>query len=195
MAASRQRSRDARYDRADQAAHEVDEFLSWAKDKPGRYELFKGEVQAMSPEGVGHAERKGAIYAALLASLRARRLPCHARPDGATVHIDDMTAYEPDALVYWGGKLPPTALEVPNPVIVVEVLSPSTRRVDVSLKRFGYFRLPSLAHYLIVDPTQPSILHHARRTGGDILTRIITDGSITLDPPGIEIALSDIYGT
>jgi Uma2 family endonuclease len=172
----------------------VDEFLSWAKDNPGRYELFKGEAHAMSPEGVGHAERKGAVYTALLAAVGARRLPCHVLPDGATVRIDDMTAYEPDALVYCGEKLPPTALEVPNPVIVVEVLSPSTRRVDVSLKLVGYFRLPSVAHYLIVDPAQPSILHHARRTGGDILTRIITDGSIALDPPGIAIALSDIYG-
>jgi len=172
----------------------VDEFLSWAKDEPGRYELLKGEVYVMSPEGVGHSEKKGAVYAALLAGIRARRLPCHALPDGATVRIDNTTAYEPDALVYCGDKLPPTALEVPNPLIVVEVLSPSTRRVDVSLKLAGYFRLPSVAHYLIVDPTQPSVLHHSRRAGGDILTRVVTDGKITLDPPGLEVALADIYG-
>lgn len=172
----------------------VNEFLSWAKDKPGRYELLKGEVHAMSPEGVGHAEIKGAVYAALLAAVRARGLPCHVLPDGATVRIDDTTAFEPDALVYCGEKLPPDAIEVPNPVIIVEVLSPSTRRVDLSLKLVGYFRLPSVAHYLIVDPAQPSILHHARQASGDILTRIVTEGCITLDPPGIEIALADIYG-
>jgi Uma2 family endonuclease len=172
----------------------VDEFLTWAKNAPGRYELLKGELHAMSPEGVGHAERKGAIYSALRVSIRAFGLPCHALPDGATVRIDDMTAYEPDALVYCGEKLSPTALEVPNPVIVVEVLSPSTRRVDVSLKLVGYFRLPSLAHYLIIDPAQPSIIHHARHAGGDILTRIVTDGELSLDPPGIKITLADIYG-
>jgi len=172
----------------------VDEFLFWAKDEPGRYELFRGEVHAMSPEGVGHAERKGAVYTALVTAIRARGLPYRALPDGATVRIDDTTAYEPDALVYCGEKLPPEALEVPNPIIVVEVLSPSTRRVDVALKLIGYFRLPSVAHYLIVDPALPSILHHARQASGDILTRILTDGSITLDPPGIEIALADIYG-
>src|SRR5215468_10391905 len=171
----------------------VDQFLSWAKDEPGRYELVRGEVHAMSPEGVGHAERKGAVYAALLAAIRTRRLPCHALPDGATVRIDEMTAYEPDALVYCGEKLPPEALEVPNPIIIVEVLLPSTRRVDVLLKLIGYFRLPSVAHYLIVDPAQPSIIHHARQANGDILTRIVNDGSLTLDPSGIEIALTDIY--
>jgi len=173
----------------------VDEFLSWAKDQPGRFELFRGTVHAISPEGVGHAERKGAVYTALLTAIRARELACHALPDGATVRIDDMTAYEPDALVYCGEKLAPEAIEVPNPIIIVEVLSPSTRRVDVSLKLVGYFRLPSVIHYLIVDPALPSILHHARQTNGDILTRIVTVGSITLDPPGIEIALADIYGT
>src|SRR5215831_17186342 len=154
----------------------VDQFLSWAKDETGRYELFRGEVHAMSPEGVGHAERKGAVYSALVMAIRARGLRCHALPDGATVRIDDMTAYEPDALVYCGEKLSPEAIEVPNPIIVVEVVSPSTRRVDVSLKLIGYFRLLSVAHYLIVDPAQPSILHHARQTNGDILTRIVNDG-------------------
>ena len=171
----------------------VDQFLSWAKDEPGRYELFRGEVHAMSPEGVGHAERKGAIYAALLTAIRARGRSCYALPDGATVRIDDTTAYEPDALVYCGEKLAPETIEVPNPIVIVEVLSPSTRRVDVSLKLVGYFRLPSVVHYLIVDPAMPLILHHARQTNGDILTRIVTVGSITLDPPGIEIALADIY--
>jgi Uma2 family endonuclease len=115
-------------------------------------------------------------------------------PDGATVRISDETAYEPDALVYCGDKLAPAMLEVPSPVIVVEVLSPSTHRLDVSLKLAGYFRLPSVAHYLIVDPTQPVILHHARGTGDAILTRIVTDGRIVLDPPGLELTVSDIYG-
>ena len=148
----------------------------------------------MSPEVVGHSEIKGAVHMALVAAIRQRHLPCYALPDGPTVRIDDETAYEPNALVYCGQKLPQTALEVPSPVIIVEVLSPCTRRVDVSLKLAGYFRLPSVAHYLIVDPTQHSVIHHARGTGDTIATRIVTDGTIALDPPGLELALTDIYG-
>jgi Uma2 family endonuclease len=109
------------------------------------------------------------------------------------VRIDETTAYEPDAQVYCGPELAGTALEVPDPVVVVEVLSPSTHRVDGSLKLAGYFRLPSLAHYLIVDPTQPSVIHHSRRTGDTILTRIVTEGIIALHPPGLELALRDLY--
>jgi Uma2 family endonuclease len=171
----------------------VDEYLAWAEDQPGRYELLDGTVIAMSPEGAGHAETKAAVHAALVAGIRARGLACYALPDGMTVRINDVTAYEPDALVYCGAKLPAAAVEVPNPVIVVEVLSPSTRRIDLSGKLADYFHLPSIAHYLIGDPEKPRILHHARATGDAILTRIVTDGSIKLDPPGIEFAMADVY--
>jgi hypothetical protein len=50
-----------------------------------------------------------------------------------------------------------------------------------------------VAHYLVVDPTQPSIVHHARGADGNILTRVITEGNIGLEPPGIELAVNDIY--
>jgi Uma2 family endonuclease len=172
----------------------VDEFLAWAEGRPGRHELFRGEVYTMSPETVGHAEVKGFMYAALAAAIRKSRLPCHVLPDGVTVRIDEVTAYEPDAVVYCGQKLAGTALEIPNPVIIVGVLSPSTRGVDVSVKLAGYFRLPSVIHYLIVDPAQPLIVHHARGAGDTIATHVVTEGSIALAPPGLTLALADVYG-
>jgi Uma2 family endonuclease len=171
----------------------VDEFLDWAVGRPGRYELFRGEVFAMSPETIGHAKIKFAVQTSLLACIRERRLDRRVLPDGVTVRVDDTTAFEPDALVYCGAELPPAALEVASPAIIVEVLSPSTRRVDVAHKLAGYFRLPSVAHYLIVDPTQPIVIHHARGTGDAIITRIVTAGRIDLDPPGLQIDLADIY--
>jgi Uma2 family endonuclease len=129
----------------------------------GRHELVDGAVIAMSPEGAAHAEKKAAVHAALLAGIRARALACHALPDGMMVRIDDATAYEPDALVYCGTKLPALAIEVRNPLIVVEVLSRSTRHIDLSAKLADYFRVPSIAHYLIFDPEKPRLVHHARR--------------------------------
>jgi Uma2 family endonuclease len=171
----------------------VDEYLAWAEGQPGRYELLDGVVFAMSPEGAGHAERKAAVHAALLSGIRARGVHCYALPDGMTVRIDKSTAYEPDALVYCGTKLAPSAIEVTNPVIVVEVLSPSTRHIDLSAKLADYCRLPCIAHYLIVDPERPRVIYHARSSGETILTRIVTEGSIRLDPPGITLAMTDIY--
>jgi Uma2 family endonuclease len=60
------------------------------------------------------------------------------------VRIDETTAHEPDAVVYCGPRLPASAIEVPNPVIVVEVLSSSSRHIDAQIKLAGYFRLPSV---------------------------------------------------
>ena len=172
----------------------VDEYLAWASAQPGKYELIDGVVHAMTPERAVHAEIKLAVHMALAAGIRARNLSCYVLPDGMTVRIDETTAHEPDALIYCGPKLAASALEVKNPVVVVEVLSPSSKHIDASLKLASYFRLPSVDHYLIVDPDRPRIIHHARRSDGSIATRIVQDGAIALDPPGLELALSDVYG-
>ncbi len=170
----------------------VEEFLAWAEGRPGRHELMDGEVVSQAAERASYLKVKLAVHVALLSAVRAKGVPCHVVPDGATVRIDDATAYEPDGLIYCGPEAPPSALLFENPVIIVEVLSPSTARVDHGRKLADYFRLASVAHYLIVDPDTPLVIH-CQRPGGDILTRICPDGAITLDPPGIELAAADFY--
>jgi Uma2 family endonuclease len=165
----------------------VDEFLAWAEENPGRYELSEGEVYAMSPERLEHTQTKFAVQSALLAGIRKAGLPCHMVPDGATVRVSKRTAYEPDALVYCGPQKPGHSLEVPDPVIVVEVLSPGTRHIDNAAKLSGYFAVASVYHYLIVDIENRLILHHARGDGDYLTTRIVREGALALDPPGIAL--------
>lgn len=171
----------------------VEEFLAWAEDRPGRYELVGGEIVAQAAERAAHWKRKLATHVALLQAVRAKRLPCHVVPDGATVRIDQWTAYEPDAMVYCGPEAPPSSLLVENPVIIIEILSPSTGRMDRRRKLADYFRLPSVEHYLIVDPDEVLVIHHQRQ-GADILTRLLREGAIRLDPPGMEVPVAEIYG-
>jgi len=109
-----------------------------------------------------------------------------------TDEIDDDTDCEPDALVSCGAPLPDEAIAAPNPVVIVEVLSPSTASVDTGARFAGYFSLPSVQHYLLVRPSRREVVHH-RRTGDGILTRIVHEGVILLDPPGIQLALDEIY--
>ena len=112
-----------------------------------------------------------------------------------TVRIDQDTAHEPDALVYCGDKLPASAVEVPNPVILVEVLSPSTRHVNASAKLAGYFRVPSCQHYLIVDPDKQLVVHHARGEADAIITRIVREHTVRLDPPGLELTIGELFAS
>jgi Uma2 family endonuclease len=171
----------------------VDEFLVWAEGQDGRWELYNGVPYLMAPERTGHGQVKFAVQTALVQGIRKVGLPCHMLPDGATVRISQHAAHEPDALVYCGSELPRDAIEVPEPVIVVEVASPSTRKIDASLKLTGYFSLASVQHYLIVDPDGPPVIHHRRQPDGTILTTIVHDGTLTLAPPGIEVAVAEIF--
>lgn len=171
----------------------VDEFLAWAEGRPGHHELDGGIVVAMSPESVGHLRVERAACDALAAAIRRAGLPCAALPDGATVRVDRATAHEPDALVYCGPALSRDVIEVPSPVIVIDVLSPSTRRHDQGGKLIGYFAVPGLHHYLIVDADRRVVIHHARRED-HIATHIRHGGDIRLDPPGIEVRVEDLFG-
>jgi Uma2 family endonuclease len=167
-----------------------DEFIAWAMDQPEtcHYELLDGEVVAMAPERAAHARAKAHIWRRLDEAIEAARLPCEALADCMSVEVDEHTVYEPDALVRCGPLLPGDAIKLNDPLIVVEVQSPSTSSRDVGPKLIDYFRLPSVRHYLIVRTTNRTVIHHARGENGVILTRIIRDGPIQLDPPGITLA-------
>jgi Uma2 family endonuclease len=174
----------------------VAQYLARAAE-PGetrRSELINGQIVMMSPERVEHIEAKFAAVLALTNAIARARLPCHALADGATVQVDDHTAYEPDALVYCGQKLPRGSLIVPDPVIVVEVLSPTTAHTDTSAKLIGYFKLASVKHYLIIDPEARTVTHHTRARDGVLASRTLKAGSISLDPPGLTLEAGDLMG-
>jgi Uma2 family endonuclease len=171
----------------------VEEFLAWAEGRDGRWELQDGELVAMAPERLAHLEAKAEALIALRSAIKRANAPCHALPDGVTVRIAARTAFEPDALVYCGPRLPPHTIEIPEPLIVVEVLSDGTAARDHGVKLAGYFSLPSLAHYLILDADSRMAIHHKRGLGDVIETRILRDGQIRLDPPGLDIPVQDMF--
>ena len=171
----------------------VDEYLAWSKNQSERQrtELINGQIITMPSERVRHSRIKGSVHLALLQAVKAANLPCEALPDGQAVRIDEHTAYEPDALVYCGDMAEPDALLIANPVIVVEVLLPGTRSVDLGGKFADYFKVPTIHHYLIVRTQRREVIHHSR-SGPDVVSRVINIGSIMLHPPGINIDLADI---
>jgi Uma2 family endonuclease len=128
-----------------------DEFIAWAMEQPEgkRYELFAGKVVAMAPEQSAHALAKANIWRRLVEAIERDGLPCTAYPDGMAVEIDPTTIYEPDALVRCGPVVPPNTVKLIDPIIVVEVLSPSTRARDHGDKSMDYFGLTSVRHYLM----------------------------------------------
>ena len=171
----------------------MEEFLDWYEDQPGRFELHDGTIHAMAAERVRHVAAKGAVFLALSAAIKRARLDCTALTDGAAVRIGDTKWYEPDVLVYCGASADPDALYVENPIVVVEVVSPSTVRLDETAKMSGYFAVPSIEHYLIIYLNGSPVVHHQRQKDGTILTRLVTAGPLRLDPPGIELDVAELF--
>jgi Uma2 family endonuclease len=173
----------------------ADEFLAWAEARPEgrRWELVAGEPVAMAPERSVHALVKAEVWLALREAIRAAGLPCTAYPDGMAVVIDERTVYEPDALVRCGPPLDDDAVSVTDPVVLVEVLSPSSRARDAGGKLADYVRMPSLRHYLIVDAATRAIVHHRIGEDARIQTRVLRAGLVDLDPPGLRFPLEELF--
>ncbi len=173
----------------------ADEFLAWVEGEPDRprYELVAGEIVKMAPERAGHVHTKTTVWLALRNAMRATRTLGEAIGDGIGVRVDRDTLYQPDALVRLGPAVSSDTSIIDDPVIVVEVVSPSTRSIDTRVKLAGYFQLPSVRHYLIVDGDTREVIHH-RNDEGTIVTRIVSAGSIDLEPPGLTIEIDDVFG-
>jgi Uma2 family endonuclease len=87
-----------------------------------------------------------------------------------------------------------TSYLVPEPVIVVEIASPSTRLADVNDKVEFYSRIASIRHYLVIEQERRRMVAFEREPAGGIEPRIVREGSVVLlEPPGIGLALEDLY--
>ncbi len=171
----------------------VDEFLKWIDGREGRWELFDGELVEKRPELPVHTTTKREAASALKGAIRNVGAPFHVTKDGAIVRVGPDTAYEPDGVVYDSPRMAGETVEVPAPLIVVEVLSDGTAERDLGAKLAGYFSIPSVRHYLVLDPESRSAVHHWRGAGGAIEKRLVTDGPIRLDPPGLAFFVEELF--
>lgn len=82
-----------------------------------------------------------------------------------------------------------------NPVVVVEVMSPSTAALDAGPKFVAYQAIPALRDYLLISQDEPRVTHHTRLESGDWEPRDVTglDASVGLDSVGRALGLRDIY--
>jgi len=171
----------------------ADEFLLWAQEREGRWELHDGVPVMMSPERVLHGDTKGEAYSALKEAVRRAGLPCKVYPDGVAVRITSDTNYQPDASVSCGARPAPDAQAITDPIIIVEVLSPSTAAIDHGRKLSGYFSLKTVEHYLILDPERRVVIHHKRGASEAIETRVLASGFAKLHPPGFDVEVEALF--
>jgi Uma2 family endonuclease len=176
----------------------ADEFIEWSRRQPEgmHYELSDGVTVRMAAERINHMRVKFAMALSLQNAIGAAGAACEVLLDRIGVRVDNRTFYEPDISVRCGPAAPGDNAEINDPTIIVEVLSPSTQSRDFEQKFQDYFRLASLRHYLIVNPDTGRVVHHRRdETSGKIETKIVADGVLALDPPGIEVEVADFFAS
>ncbi len=170
----------------------ADDFIAWAMDRPEgrRWELAHGQPIVMAPERAGHGRAKLRIAERLGRAVRRTALECEVFVDGMAVQVDEHTVYEPDVLLRCGPPIADDVVKLTDPLIVIEVVSPSSQSRDTGAKLADYFRIPSMRHYVVVRTKDSTLIHHMRMQGEEILTRIIRDGRLDF---GNGLILEDIF--
>jgi Uma2 family endonuclease len=148
----------------------------------------------MTRDTVRHNRTKGAAYVALRNAVQAAGLACEVFIDGVGVTISGDTLRVPDVVVQCGAEPDLGAMVVESPVIVVEVISPSSERDDRDTKFIEYFSVASIRHYLIIFSEKRAVVHHQRNERGTLDSRIVKEGDILLDPPGLSVSAAALLG-
>lgn len=170
-----------------------EDYLALSETWDVRHEWVNGEVYAISGGTSRHAAVAVNIVLALGAALRDR--PCRPINGDQRIHVEAT-----DALLYADVGVVCGAFQhadadphaITNPTVLIEVLSPSTRDYDQGAKFDHYRRLPSLQHYLLVDPDEVHVIHH-RRLGEGWLRHDHTQGGVALDAVELELRLDAVY--
>jgi Uma2 family endonuclease len=167
------------------------EFLAWVEGREGRYELAGGRVLMMTGGTVRHGLIVGNLFTLLRGQLDRKRwivLSDFGIDVGpGTVRYADVVIDHPGAK----GR----ALTAKAPVLIAEVLSPSTSTVDLGDKAAEYLRLPSLAAYLVLAQDEVKGWIYIRDVEPFPAPRTIAGSDATFHVPmlDIDLALADIY--
>jgi len=166
----------------------VEEFEIWHARHPERWEFIRGEPRMMAPASMNHSIIKRNVGFALQAALASRG--CEALVDGPQILTDEISAI-PDVVVTCSPIDHATPV-IAEPVIIVEVMSPSSEQNDTGLRWLAYRNIPSLRHYLVLSQDQRLVHVHSR--AGDIWReRFLSAGALELDEPPVRLEIADLY--
>ena len=161
----------------------AEDYLAWEANQTTRHEYVGGEVFAMAGAGEGHAMAAGNVYVALRQHLAGT--PCRTFITDMKLHVRAANAYfYPDVMVTCSPADAADLFVKREPVLLVEVLSPSTAAFDRGDKFVAFRQLASLREYLLVDTA-------TRRCD---LYRLGADGLWVLHPvtPGEAVRLESV---
>jgi Uma2 family endonuclease len=168
---------------------DLDAFVSWHERQAETFEFVGGTPVMMAPASRAHTMLKGNVFAALRQGLAGSGYTAYS--DGIEIRVAEMSAI-PDVVV----SCHPPDLSTPvetAPVVIVEIVSPTTSLRDRVQKWEAYRRIPSLRHYLLVEQDRRLVELHTRKSDLVFEERFIEAGPVPLDAIGVTLDVAAMY--
>ena len=166
----------------------VEAFLAWERGQELRHEFDGARIVAMNGGSLRHS-----VIATNLVEALGRRLirPCRAFRGDVKILVAGSVRY-PDAVATCS-RLDDRSDIVLNPVVVFEVLSPSTAVVDRLVKNAEYRSTPSIQRYAMLEQGRMGATVFARDGDNWLSLLLIGDAMLSMPEIGVEIPLFEIY--
>ena len=175
----------------------VDEYLAFDREAEGRYEYFDGEIVCMSGGSLSHNRIMSNVMTGLANQLAGSG--CEVLPSEMRIKVPTAHPYRyPDVVVVCGEPeietLQGQELLV-NPVLLIEILSPSTAAYDQGEKFIAYQSIPTFREYVLVAQARAQITHYTRQSDGQWLRNDLVGikNQIVLSSIGCTLTFEQIY--
>jgi Uma2 family endonuclease len=171
-----------------------EEYFALEERSEVRHEYFEGEVFAMAGGSVTHNLIKGNFIAGLRPGVRARG--CRYVDENVRLAVIEKSFYTyPDVMVSCDPADRRDSYTWRHPVLLVEVLSPSTADYDRTTKFENYQKMPSLRHYLLISQSAWTVEWFRRDEAGQWIYTLLTGPDATLEIPdmGLVLPLRELY--
>jgi Uma2 family endonuclease len=175
----------------------VEEYIELLKNSDERFEYFDGEIVSMAAGKISHSDIAANVIYDLKAALRER--PC--KVFGGDAAIKTVRAFPfrlPDVSVVCGEPVIEEMQGIDmliNPLMIVEVLSPSTAAYDFKEKFVAYQAIASFEEYLLVSQERGHVTHYVRQPDRLWLRADIIglENSVHLTSLNVTLPLAEIY--
>jgi Uma2 family endonuclease len=170
-----------------------EDYLLLEAQSPTRHEFVDGEIFAMAGAKPGHNQTTAAVLGALVALVRGGQCRAFTSDQRIFVPTTGLYTYADGGVACGKWQIHSDGMALLNPVLLYEVLSPSTEDYDRGAKLDHYRQIVSLRHVLLIEQPSRCVTHHHRDDDGAWATHVFQSGSVDLSDLGGTVALDEIY--
>ncbi|MDZ4718590.1 MAG: Uma2 family endonuclease [Roseiflexaceae bacterium] len=174
----------------------IADYLAFERASSEKHEYAAGQIIAQAGASERHNLITGSLYAAVYTQLRTR--PCTVYSSDMRVKVSQTGLYTyPDLSILCGQPLFDDTIHdtLLNPMVLIEILSPSTERYDRGKKFQHYRTIETLQEYILIAQDEPYIDQYIRHANDMWLLSSVAPPAptLTIASVGCTVLIADIY--